>query len=647
MLNIFRGHPPNAPGATPPDPPKRKHPISPPEDGRCLINTVLPPELLTYIFELGCTIDPDEEDWYADAEENDDIEAEGAVRDNDSMSSTSSWRTDDSRRGLSKDEIDLQEFPVLVSHVCRHWRELALNTPFLWSVITYEDGSSLEKNKVFLSRTRDVPLGLSIDCSVEDDARDLDEDEALSEIETAREHPTYTDLQKFLQLIAPHCGRWRTLEVMVSHYLLMQLVLETLGTLPAAPILAVLQLYHYDESQALTFEPPQLRQQDFVLFHGNAPNLSVVALWGVHVDWTRSTFLSGITELEMAYHAMDVRPSYRDFLRMLQTSPQLRILSLCHSGPAGGPVEWLESMGGGIEPPSQVGTPRVAPLSLTLPVTNLVLAFLPPDYLLSLLERISVPELTHLTLDFDEDDYTTVMARLSVPGLGGGRKSIFTGLTQLRISGLPCSDSATIAQALSELSSVVDLQLNFRHIDMIWYTLLSRPERVEGTNAPDRVYCPQLRALTLTGLDGSAARELVEEREMRGHPLKKLSMDEEDEVENEDLEWLEAHLESLEFFEGSEDEDDYDEDDMDDDEDEDDEGDGFVDWDGADYDEDDDEDDDDGDDDIGGGGGGGGGGGAGGGLFNWYFTQPTPPANGQHGVEEDDEDDEWTDTDTD
>lgn len=551
------------------------NPFVAPKDGRCLINSTLPTELLSYVFEIG-TFEQDE-DENEDNEghfeldlnsDSDDPVDSPAVQETLPIVSDDGWVAEDgrSRSQLGRKHKDYEDqiertlpFQVLVSHVCNRWREVALADPPLWSMIGYEGQSSVEPSKTFLERAQNVPLTISVDCSIEEYERDDDDDDMLSTMETAQDHQLYKGLKQFLELIRPHASHFRSLEIMVSHYLLMQLVLETLGACSAAPLLDTLQLYFYEEAETTEahFEPTQYREQNFVLFQGEAPNLKNVAFWGVHLDWARSTFLCGLVELELAYHAVDVRPSYRDFLRILSTSPNLRCLSLCQSGPAGGPVEWLESVTAG----SATLEPGDAPLGITLSAPELVLAFLPLDYVHALLDRISLPNVTDLTLDFDEDDYTGVLERIVTPATGNS-KSMFAGLQALKITGLPCADMRVISKALLELQNLREVNINFNYVDLTWLRLLSHPDEIDSAATDKTVYCPRLECIYFSGLEGSHVHELVEAREARGCPLKQVYLNKADSIEDEDEQWLKEHLEGLHFFENSDDEDDEDDDDI-------------------------------------------------------------------------------------
>jgi hypothetical protein len=85
-------------------------------------------------------------------------------------------------------------FEVVVSHVTRHWRTIALGTPRIWAKIRrYSSQKSLDSIAAYLQRSKAVPLDLSVDMGEGTDHQD---------------HFT-----PFCQLINPHVNRWRRLRV--------------------------------------------------------------------------------------------------------------------------------------------------------------------------------------------------------------------------------------------------------------------------------------------------------------------------------------------------------------------------------------------------------------------------------------------------
>ncbi|PCH40076.1 hypothetical protein WOLCODRAFT_131199 [Wolfiporia cocos MD-104 SS10] len=503
------------------------NPFLPPQDERCLINQ-LPAEILAHIFLLGTV----HYDSFDDDDDDDDAEDENWI------SEDSSDDSDDSDEDNVVEDGE-PEFEVLVSRVCRHWREVALSTPALWTTIDFSGDSPFERAREYLQRSKNAPLDISVDITLDFDDEPEEEEE--------------DDLSKILPLIMPHVGHWRAIELAVSEYPLMHAALIEMGNCPAAPMLEVLQLYHYEDDDDVdydSFKPAAMRHQDFVLFHGNAPRLTHVALWGVHLDWDASHFLSGLIDFELAYHTRDVRPSFAQFARILRESPDIDTLTVCRSGPVGGPVDWLASVLGCTsndltrEQLRDTAGPE-ADTTITLPsLKSLVFALLPTDYANNLIQRLALPNIESLALDLEEE-CSEFLRTVSRPSLGAD-KSLLSVIQGLKVSGASCNDKKTIEDAYGAMRNVTSLNINFCHTSQLWYTLL-----VDG--GPTRL--PRLKALSTTGVNGADMRKLVEARKAAGVPLERVFMNEEDEIEDEDEEWLHKNVQDFELFEGSDDED--------------------------------------------------------------------------------------------
>ncbi|KAJ7462113.1 hypothetical protein FB451DRAFT_1562674 [Mycena latifolia] len=78
-----------------------------------------------------------------------------------------------SRTDCEWNAADPQEAPMLLSHVCRTWREIAIGTPALWTTMDLEirDIESADIFKMWLSRTGALPLSVKLEISgdLEDD----------------------------------------------------------------------------------------------------------------------------------------------------------------------------------------------------------------------------------------------------------------------------------------------------------------------------------------------------------------------------------------------------------------------------------------------------------------------------------------------
>jgi len=506
----------------------------------------LPNELLSYIFTLGSEA---EEYGDGDTEDEEDEDEEDEEEDDDEEGVPPMFQ----RRPRLP-------FKVLVSHVCQRWRTVAIETSTLWTHLSFVEGPPFDKSRTLLERSKGCALDIELDCTAYEDA-DTDEsadppnasrnDELVAPedrvampggpapVKPKSNRPfggrlSPTDLPVVRDLIIPHAWRWRIFELMVNDYQIMYGILSTLASIPEAPQLQVLRLYHYDDNDDYDhFRPAHLRQP-FCPFRGRAPNLVQAALWGVHVDWETCAFLQGLEELELAYHAQDVRPPYEIFSRILQGSPDLHILTLCASGPAGNPEDWPTDV---IELPS---------------VKHLVLAFVEPSYASALMKRLVFPNLSTLALDFDAGDYSSFLAQLARPA-PTQRHSLCQNLIDLKISGMTCSEAA-LATFYAALPNLASLNINCYHLHRYFFEFLL-PRRGDAGGS-ERCYLPKLETISTSGIGGAEMRQLLTSRTTV--PLKHVLMDSAADVDIEEEDWLRSKVETFDFFDGSDDEDDDD-----------------------------------------------------------------------------------------
>ncbi|KAF5382487.1 hypothetical protein D9615_002994 [Tricholomella constricta] len=564
------------------------NPFVPPTTG-CPVND-LPPELLAYIFLVGTEMeaeyeymDEDEEEYmddydlkdgWTDEEDADDesnnvtkasSKAKTAAKDQD----VEAMDVDSENEEVDEEDEKVLPFQVLVSHVCKHWRDVAIESPILWTVLTFAEGAPFEKSKIWIQRSKGLPLDVHVDCTIPDqddhdpfddhfpasgDASSPSQDTAAAAASAAThgrqyaedhkdcQHPpppfSLQDLAMILDIIVPHVAQWRSLEVTASVYEYMHLLLSRLAGCPAAPLLEVLELYHYEDCEDYElFRPAELREH-FLIFQGNAPKLRDVALWGVHLDWDRSlSFLRNLRDLELTYHAKDVRPSYATFKQMITSSSELRTLSLCLSGPQEHVDETNDWGSDPIEIPS---------------LKDLVLCYHEAQYAIALMQKLSVPNVHSLALDFDGEDYTAFVKQLTLP-MPKTTKSILAGLEHMKISGLPC-DNQSIDMMYEQLVRLQTINLNCSgEEEEELFRRLMKPAAAADvlSSAPKKLYCPNLHTITTTGIDGAEMRLFVEARKAAGFPIKRLMLSEEDDVEEKDEKWLRAHVEQFDFFEPS------------------------------------------------------------------------------------------------
>jgi len=586
------------------------NPFVPPKGEKCPIDS-LPDEILVYIFETGVKVVVEPHTKYDEGDEEEDEDTEGIQDDTQTKieeiddEDNFEWsdveeeskqkgesQVDGGDGGSADDDTGDEEegeselpFEVLISHVCKRWRAVALDTPILWTRLSFEKGTSRDRHQAYIERAKNAPLEISIDCANESDTEDEDGDEDISPYtmntvlqahdrelvdclrnSIDRSDPslpnllndpdwhtkpgrdghennsielhiyTISELSEILDLVIPRVQQWRTLSVSVYDYRWMYLLLARLHQCPPAETLEVLELYVHDNNEEeVSFHPSELTAC-FTPFHGRAPRLVYCIFWGVHLDWDASLgMLGNLKELELAYHVEEVRPSYQTLEAILK-STHLQVLLLSLSGPAGTEDDWRHAGYNIIRLPSLEG---------------LILRYHPLQYVCSLLHFFDTPNLRSLGLDFVDDDYTKLAQDLCKAPFGRS-KTLLAGLEHLKLSGLPCN-AAAMEKMLDELSELKSLELNCRSqpveiFEKIEATTKSTPSLSVGSQKP---YCPTLESLTTSGITGRRMREFIEARKKAGVPVQRVMMSEYDDIDDGSEKWLKKNTQEFTLFDPS------------------------------------------------------------------------------------------------
>ncbi len=587
------------------------NPFQPPKEGKCPIND-LPDEILGYIFSVGVNQeiedeindydsedDGDFEDEEEDGDENGEEDASFAAATPESAPFDSDMDSDaSSDSDMFEDDEDIRvPFQVLVSHVCKRWRAVALDAHILWTSLEFVARPNLEKARTYISRSQGLPLSISIDCTLPEHLDEKDHPDhplyskdrkearhiALSvgcgdphclgeDMDEDNEHEdeeiyflSQQDLSSILDLIEPEVAHWGSLEFRASTYGYVQLLLSRLHKLPAAPLLESLQMFHFEDCDE--YETFKGDKTAFLPFHGHAPLLKDIVLWGVHIDWDAAVpnFLNGLRDLELSFHAKDVRPSYATFEKIVKNSPELHTLTLSLSGPQLAP-------GAEFDADREEGGWGATPLTIAS-LHEFAIQFHDVAYASALVQHLDLPAATGLLLNFDEEDYSDFVRALLRP-VNGRTEGLLQHIDHLKIAGLPCSVACAdlFLDQLANLKSL-NIKLVGDEEDILFEKLVDPTRTVPwhvrtGSEATPptsaaaaagfklpAVFCSKLDTLTTNEADGARVQELVAARKAVGVPLTRVFMSNMDRVTAKEERWLRANLAELEFFEPSDSED--------------------------------------------------------------------------------------------
>ncbi|KAH9913681.1 uncharacterized protein BXZ73DRAFT_55393 [Epithele typhae] len=262
--------------------------------------------------------------------------------------------------------------PDVLAAVCKHWREVALGTPRLWTRICVTIGDIVysRRGEVFASAARyaarSSKCALDIFIDARDPEWDFSEHDPYIDDPYDYKHPFQPEhMRRILSILLPHARRFRTLAVLTDRWEAMHTTLDCLSMEPAAlvsgsrplppslPLLESLVLmrcnefvsYHPDFTPAGRQDAP-LPFSALLRQRGPAPvlpRLKTLVLSGVHTQWALLPHLlpppcpaasTGLETLELSYHSASVRPTERELRALLtRCSAHLTALTVRVSGP--------------------------------------------------------------------------------------------------------------------------------------------------------------------------------------------------------------------------------------------------------------------------------------------------------------------------
>ncbi|KAG9025037.1 hypothetical protein FRB95_010610 [Tulasnella sp. JGI-2019a] len=455
-----------------------------------IINSILPPELFSKIFEIGTDMD----------EETSDDTLDVAKLDEGSKSGTS----------YNKAYFNSLDFASLVSQICSTWREIALSTPTLWGYLYVADETPVEMITTWLDRSKAVPLDIEIDL----------------------ENKGRRTVHDFMPFLITHISRWRSFR---CHMAIAGQILQVMAYLVGkdAPALEVLTLDDPDNLENIWYK--HIVHSIFA-GPGSLPKLKFLTLWSSPMVWASRPF-ANLVYLQLGSIKEGARPTVKQFVTLLQGSPTLE--SLLMSGDMFDPDDPFRSSG-------QVPDP----ITLDYLQHLIIKGFKTPSSVNHTLRLFNAPRLIQLDISdlcFDSEgeplDFSSTFDLLS--------DGVFPKLEMLRMAYVICANPRSLEGWFCNLTRLQKLNLVIPRAptddpvgnssqDLVETELPLHflrafvPPKLRSTLElpilPVHLVCPVLEEITASGIPGNILVSCAEARKSQGVPLKRIMHDARDKV---------------------------------------------------------------------------------------------------------------------
>ena len=199
------------------------------------------------------------------------------------------------------DNIYIHRSPpcLQISHVCKAWRDSALQCPLLWTDILFRPP---EWTPILLERARTAPLTVGI--HLQD--YNLADDGFVSSVRLALSH-----IHHIRYLCIALSDRFHDLGDLLSPFLT-----------GSPDILKGLMLFGHSTITFPNYIYPSME---------NAPCLRHLVLHSCDINWQRISSVGNLTSLDLQYIPDASKPSVEDILSLLHTMNKLEKLSLIHA----------------------------------------------------------------------------------------------------------------------------------------------------------------------------------------------------------------------------------------------------------------------------------------------------------------------------
>lgn len=415
----------------------------------------------------------------------------------------------------TEDKLSLiqERFQELASHVCRHWREIALGSPLLWTSLHIKERTSTQRIRAWLKRSRNSII--HIDIFFNDGGSGIDYNlELLSKNER---------IDATMEALCDHHERWGTLIVSARYMCHLHLIINHLRGCENPCSLQNLELEHMEGSFIWMVNFRRVSAAEFlipdcpsppVFFPNGTPLLKRVSLFALPIKWASTPWLCNLTVLELGYHTANQRPTLAEVITIIRSSPHLEDLKLHMLAiPDKSTMEYFD------------------PIPLKS-LKRLHLAFEDETLACDFLPFMIMESLVSLSLSCAIGHCDRLMIMLLCPP--NPQRSILNTLHRLHFNKISLCD----VHPESIFSTLTNLRgLELQNSASSWLDCLME----SGKSSTKPVYMKQLEELMIIGAPGRQICDFVRKRIEDRVPIRRLRYHAND-LEDEDVQWLKAEI---------------------------------------------------------------------------------------------------------
>ncbi|KAF9516560.1 hypothetical protein BS47DRAFT_1340690 [Hydnum rufescens UP504] len=405
-----------------------------------------------------------------------------------------------------------RRFNLTVSHVSRRWREVSLSTGMMWQFFTMTDiGHEYNWTNLCLKRCGTAPLDFQLTWTL---------------VGSRPMIRTQQDFINQLDILFSCVHQWRDVCITVDRHVALLAFVKRFEVVGHS--LRRLESLRLNNRQINFRRSQYYDPTPLALSPKAAPRLKSLTLTTTPMSWDVFRF-PDLTRLELAYHAIEMLPSFHQFIAMLSASPNLSELILKGgSGPFMVPLSLSD-----IDHIESISLPSLRYLEFT--------AFRSAIQLMVLTKLIHTPNLESFHIeDFFEDSFDACVSAFGCSSWG------YTIVKHFSMTSIEGTSALAFRTALVGMVNVEHLALrcNAKPRNHALYCLTPLRGAAQQT-----IIMPRLKTFQFTSIPAADIAEMLEARRDAGYPIDRLLIHRESNFTPPEIERLGGAVEiGLEYF---------------------------------------------------------------------------------------------------